>query len=78
MSKSDDRSLAIVYCRQGKFDEALGMYDKISGYQAKLKFILQIQLESLSFDHPDFVSTYNILALIYAYAHDFDKAIAIV
>ena len=44
-----------VYYNQGKYDEALAMYEKA----------LSIRLKKLGDDHPDVADTYNNMAVVY-------------
>ena len=46
-------NMAVVYYNQGKYDEALAMYEKA----------LSIKLKKLGDDHPDVADTYNNMAV---------------
>ena len=47
--------MACVYDDQGKYDEALAMYEKA----------LSIRLKKLGDDHPSVADTYNNMAVVY-------------
>ena len=51
---------------QGKYDEALAMYEKA----------LSIRLKKLGDDHPDVATTYNNMAVVYMNQGKYEEALA--
>ena len=58
--------MAVVYRKQGKYDEALAMYEKD----------LSIKLKKLGDDHPSVADTYNNMAIVYDNQGKYDEALA--
>ena len=58
--------MAIVYKNQGKYEEALAMYEKA----------LSISLKKLGDDHPDVATTYNNMANSIQDQGKYDEALA--
>ena len=56
----------LVYVNQGKYDEALAMYEKA----------LSIRLKKLGDDHPDVADTYNNMAVVYYNQGKYEEALA--
>ena len=58
-------NIGIVYCRQGRYNEALQEYEKC----------LKIRVEKLGHEHPDVAASYNNMANVYHSQGKYDEAL---
>ncbi|RDD39302.1 Nephrocystin-3 [Trichoplax sp. H2] len=60
-------NIGLVYSKQGKYDEALSMYNKS----------LKIKLAHLGNNHPSIATVYNGIGLVYYYLGKYDDALSV-